>query len=96
MQVGDFVVFLHIPQYGRWSIAQVTGGYRYEISKQPNVYGQLDYGHIRDVELVTEFAEIDPVAADASEGLRRSMRLRSRMWSLDAHSDEIDRLVAAP
>jgi len=49
MQVGDLVVFLHLPRYGTWSIARVTGGYRYEISDMPNaVDGTPDYGHMRD------------------------------------------------
>src|SRR3954453_23774824 len=30
MQVGDIVVFLHLPRYGVWSIARVTGSYRFE------------------------------------------------------------------
>ena len=46
MQVGDIVVFLHLPRHGVWSIARVTGGYRYEITTQGNsVDGTPDYGH---------------------------------------------------
>ena len=53
MQAGDIVVFLHLPRHGAWSVARVTGGYRYEISTQGNaVDGTPDYGHIRDVELL--------------------------------------------
>jgi hypothetical protein len=36
MQVGDIVVFLHLPRDGVWSIARVTGGYNYAISTQGN------------------------------------------------------------
>lgn len=96
MQVGDIVVFLHLPEYGRWSIARITGGYRYQISSEPNaVDGTPDYGHIRDVELVTGPSGIDPANVEASGELRRSMRPMLRMWSLDAHGEEVERLLAS-
>lgn len=94
MHVGDIVVFLHVPRYGVWSIARVTGGYRYEISAQGNaVDGTPDYGHIRDVELLTDERGIEPVREGISEGLLRSMRPQSRMWSIDPHGEEINNLV---
>ncbi len=94
MQVGDIVVFLHLPRHGVWSIARVTGGYRYEISTQGNaVDGTPDYGHIRDVQLLTDERGIDPVHEYVSDALRRAMRSRIRMWSLDAQGDEIERLI---
>ncbi len=97
IQVGDIVVFVHLPAYGKWSIARVTGGYRYEISKQGNAWdGRPDYGHIRDVELLTDGRSIDPVRDGASDELRRSMRPMVRVWSLDAHGDEVERLHQAP
>lgn len=94
MQVGDLVVFLNMPRPGLWSIARVTGGYRYEISDQPNaVNGDRDYGHIREVELLTDERGIDPRMEGASEGFRRSMRPISRMWRIDDHGEEIERLT---
>ncbi len=94
MHVGDIVVFLHLPRSGVWSMARVTGGYRYEISTQGNaVDGTPDYGHIRDVERLTDERGVDPVREGASDSQRRSMHPISRMWSLDAHGDEIERLI---
>lgn len=94
MQVGDIVVFLHLPRHGVWSIARVTGGYRYQISTQGNaVDGTPDYGHIRDVQLLTDERGVDPVRKGVSNSLRRSMRPISRMWSLDPHGEEIERLI---
>jgi hypothetical protein len=94
MRTGDIVVFLHLPEYGMWSIARVTGGYRFEISDEPNaVDGTRDYGHIRPIELLSADRPIDARRADISDGLRRSMRPQSRMWSLDPHAAEIDHLV---
>lgn len=87
-------MFLHLPRYGVRSIARVTGGYRFEISTHGNaVDGTPDYGHIRDVELLTDERGVDPVREDVSDALRRSLRPRNRMWSLNAHGEEIDRLL---
>ncbi len=95
MQVGDIVVFLHLPEYGRWPIARVTGGYRFEISHEQNaVDGTPDYGHIRPVELLTGDRPIDAQSDDVSEDLRRAMRPRIRMWSLGAHAHAIELLTA--
>lgn len=94
MQVGNIVVLLHLPLYGVWSIARVIGGYRYEISTQGNdVDGTPDYGHIRDVELLTDERGVNPIQQGVSDSLRRAMRNRIRMWSIDVHGDEIDRLL---
>lgn len=94
MQTGDVVVLLHMPDYGTWSIARVTGDYRFEISAEPNdVDGTPDYGHIRPVELLTGDRPIRPKAGGVSDGLRRSMRPIMRMWSLDPHAEEIERLT---
>ena len=94
MQTGDIAVLLHLPEYGSWSIARVTGGYRFEISNEPNnVDGTPDYGHIRPVELLTGEHPIDAGTDEVSDALRWAMRNRIRMWSLDEHGEEIDRLV---
>jgi len=94
MQVGDLVVFLHIPRYGTWSIARVTGGYRYEISGMPNaVDGVPDYGHIQEVELLTGDLPIDHTCDPVSNGLRAAMRNRQRMWSIDPWGEEVERLA---
>jgi hypothetical protein len=94
MQVGDIVVFVHLPSHGTWSIARVIGGYRFEISAEPNnVDGTPDYGHIRPVELLTRDDPIDPKAPAVSQDLRLAMRSRIRMWSLDAHAEAIEQLI---
>jgi hypothetical protein len=94
MQVGDIVVFLNLPQHGLWSIARVTGGYSYEISTMGNaVNGTPDYGHIRDVELLTDERGVDPDREGISDPLCRSMHPMARMWNLDPHGPEIEELI---
>jgi len=95
VSTGDLIVLPHLPRHGAWSIARVTGGYRYAISEQRNatVHAQPDYGHIREVRLVTSPSGIDPVAEGVSEPLRAAMRPRIRMWNLDAFGEEIEGLA---
>ena len=95
MATGDLVVLPHLPRHGAWSIARVTGGYRYAISDQRNATDevQLDYGHIREVTPLKGPAGIDPVADEVSERLRAAMRNRLRMWNLDGFGEEIEGLA---
>jgi hypothetical protein len=95
VSVGDLIVLPHLPRYGAWSIARVTGGYRYQISGQRNAtdHAQLDYGHIREVSLLTGPLGIDPEAEGVQAHLRAAMRPRIRMWNLDGFGDEIEALL---
>lgn len=83
----------NVPARGRWSFARITGPYRYEIDD-----GHGDYGHIRAVEPMRAtdgtLAWIAPNHELVPAGLRRSMTCRSRMWSLDAYADAIDKILA--
>lgn len=92
MQTGDIVVLLHLPEYGTWSIARVTGDYRFEISDEANdVDGTPDYGHVRPIKLVA--ASTNPRQSAISDELRKAMRRRTRMWSLDGHVTELKGLI---
>ena len=95
VSTGDLIVLANLPRYGTWSIARVTGGYRYAISDQRNAidHAQRDYGHIREVRLLTGPMGIDPGAEGVPARLRAAMRSRIRMWNLDAYGEEIEGLV---
>jgi hypothetical protein len=94
MLIGDVVVLPHMPRSGVWSIVRVTGGYHFAVSDEPNAWdGRHDYGHIRNVELLTDGRGIDPEAESVPDALRAAMRNRQRMWSLDAHEDEVASLL---
>ena len=94
MHTGDIVILPHLPRHGLWSIARVTGGYRHEVSSEPNAWdGRPDYGHIREVELLTDERGIDPFAESVPDTLRRAMGNRQRMWSLDPHGEAVNRLL---
>ena len=95
VSTGDLIVLPHLPRYGTWSIARVTGGYRYAISDQRNAtdHAQLDYGHIREVRVLTGPLGIEPWDEGVSAHLRAAMRPRIRMWNLDAFGEAIEGLV---
>ena len=49
MQVGDKVLLHNTPEKGYWVMVEVTGNYKYAISKNYD-----DYGHIRHVKLLSK------------------------------------------
>ncbi len=72
----------------------VIGGYRYEVSGEPSAWdGRPDYGHIRAVELLTDERGVDPARDDVPDALRKAMRNRQRMWSLDPVAEHVERLL---
>lgn len=86
--VGDRILLPKVPGWGRWSLVEVTGPYRFE--RHP-VSG--DHGHILPVKtLVPEIASSNTAV---SAHLQRTMRNQGPMWNIDALSKHVDRLVAA-
>lgn len=98
LKPGDTVIIPNQPRQGCWLLARVVGPYRYE-QPQPDALAGTDYSHVVPVELVRTkdgrpaVVEADNVHVDAR--LRASMRSMSRMWSLDAQGDKIERLISA-
>lgn len=93
VQPGDIIVLPNLPEQGKWVLARVTGGYRYEISEHG------DYGHIVAVEPIRRRdGKIAVVEADneiVAAPLRASMRSLSRTWSIDSLGTSVDRIIAA-
>ncbi|MCP9490379.1 MAG: restriction endonuclease [Solirubrobacteraceae bacterium MAG38_C4-C5] len=87
MREGDIVVLPHLPRERRWSLARVTGGYRFEPLPSTE-----DHGHIREVELLYEGIDWDHPAADAR--LRGTMGNRQPQWNIDRLGDSIEHLLA--
>lgn len=89
----DIIIVPNLPSQGRWVLARVTGGYRYDISEHG------DYGHIVEVELVrTPDGKVAVVEADNGHvhaRLHATMRNLSRMWSIDHLGPHVEALLAA-
>lgn len=88
MNVGDIVLVPNMPDDGLFTLCRVTGAYNFDI---PSGFDG-DFGHIRPVEVLTPGGVANEhrlVIAD----LRRSLRCRSRLWSLAAYADCIEEIV---
>jgi len=85
---GDLIVLPKVPGWGRWTLVEVTGSYRFE--RHP-VYG--DYGHILPVR--TLIADIASSNRAVGAGLQRTMRNQGPMWNIDGLAEEVQRLLLA-
>lgn len=87
VEVGDIVLLPHLPRERRWSIARVTGDYRFEPLPETG-----DHGHLREVELLHEDVDWHHRGADAR--LRSTMRNAYPMWNIDRLGEAVDSLLA--
>lgn len=94
----DVVIIPNQPSQGRWLLARVVGPYRYEQPTKEDKVG-TDYAHVLPVGVIktkdgrNAVVEADNAYVDAR--LRASMRSMSRMWSLDALAEKIERIIGA-
>ena len=94
VQQGDVLVLPHLPRHGVWSLALVSGEYRWEPPTEINTHGFADYGHVLPVDLLTSAERpIDPYEQHVAAGLRQTMRNLSRMWNIDALGGEVESLL---
>jgi hypothetical protein len=95
---GDVLVLPNLPEAGWWILARVSGPYAFNISDESSGVGK-DYGHIVPVQAVRDgngnIAKVDPDNENVDARLRATMRNRSRMWSIDALGDEVEKLLSA-
>ncbi len=90
IQKGDYLLLPNLPQIGQWSIAKVTGGYRFEIAKDHN-----DYGHILEVELLNPKTPINPYSKYVSAELRKTAQCQGVLWNIDWYKKQMEELVSA-
>jgi Restriction endonuclease len=92
VRVGDLVLLPHLPRPGTWSLARVTGPYRWEGPSHGNAWQMPDYGHVLPVELISR-RPINPLEDGVSARLRQTMRVLSRMWNIDGLSADVEELA---
>ena len=90
IQKGDYIILPNLPKIGQWSVAKVTGGYRYQI--EPNLG---DFGHILEVEMLNPENPINPNNQHVSANLRKTMNTRSRLWNIDWYKTDVEKLITA-
>jgi len=89
MRFGDVVVAPNLPEYGRLSIAQVTGSYEWAPAS-PLRFGER-FGHVLPVEwLVTD---IDRRGPDVSDSLRSVLGVQTRLYSISGYGGDVERLL---
>jgi len=87
-KVGDIIIVPNLPTHGHFSIAKVSGGYRFEIAEDHS-----DYGHIREVELLTGKHGIAKSSILVDSGLRKTLRNAGRTWNVDHLASAIEKLI---
>lgn len=89
IQERDIILVAHLPEYGRWSLVQVTGPYKFEIAKTG------DHGHLLPVKLLSGERGVGFHGRGVVAGLRQTMRTRSRLWNIDDLGPAVAAIVAA-
>jgi len=87
---GDYIVSPNLPSASQWCLSKVSGGYSYSIDPE-----RVDFGHIRQIELLTRNSYIDPRNKYVSASLRRTMHSLSRMWNIDRLGADVQSLLDA-
>ncbi len=90
IQKRDYIILPNLPEIGQWSIAKVSGGYRYEIDRKLE-----NFGHILEVELLNPDSPIDPHSEYVSADLRKTMTCQGRLWNIDEYEGDVERLILA-
>ena len=85
-RVGDIVLVPNLPERGMFSLAEVTGAYDFDISRQQ------DYGHVRTVRLLTPSGVVNSSHLVTS-AIRSTLRTVSRTWSINSLKNDIENLI---
>jgi hypothetical protein len=89
MKINDLVLVPNVPSDGCFTLCELVGPYFFQI--EPNLE---DFGHCRPVKVLTP-GGVSNEHPLVSAGLRRSLRCRSRLWSLDEHSLSVEEIISA-
>jgi hypothetical protein len=91
MNFGDVVLVPNIPEDARFTLCAIVGRYQFDLSSDPRGLG--DFRHALPVEIVTPREGVSNASKLVTAGLRRAMKARSRMWSLDMHAETIKSII---
>lgn len=90
IQPDDVILVPHLPMHRHWSVARVTGPYKFQIPQDPR-----DYGHILPVEVLSGDHPVSFQAGVVAAGLRETMRNRSRLWNVDHLGQHVVQIVSS-
>ncbi|MTI15911.1 hypothetical protein E1162_01510 [Rhodobacteraceae bacterium RKSG542] len=86
-QNGDIVLVPNMPEQGMFALVKVTGPYRFQIDHKDH-----DFGHIREVELLTKQGVANTNPYVDSE-LRSTLRNAGRAWEIRGRDAAIMRIL---
>ncbi len=89
-QEGDIVLIPNMPHRRMFSLARITGSYRYERIQLTETY--WDFGHIREVELLTPHGVANS-SRHVGSGLRHSLTNRGRTWQIRGRDEEFEHVL---
>jgi hypothetical protein len=91
MNLDDVVLVPNMPLDARFTLCRIAGSYQYDLSRDPRSGG--DFRHALRVQILTPREGVSNASKLVPGGLRRAMKARSRLWSLDIHSEAIESII---
>jgi hypothetical protein len=91
MSIGDVILVPNMPADARFVLCRIKGPYRFDLSSDSRAGG--DFRHALPVEIIAPREGVSNASKAVKSGLRRAMKARSRMWSLDAHAEEVESII---
>lgn len=86
-QIGDIILVPKVPERGMFALVEVTGPYSFEIDPD-----RSDYGHIREVKLLTPNGVANTSKIVGSD-IRRTLGNRGRVWRPNVDPADFDRVI---
>src|SRR5262249_24595508 len=69
----------------------IVGRYQFDLSSDPRAGG--DFRHALPIKILTPREGVSNASKLVTAGLQRTMKARSRMWSLDTHAEAIESII---
>jgi hypothetical protein len=91
MNLDDVVLVPNMPSEGRFTLCAIVGQYQFDLSSDPRAVG--DFRHALPVKVLTPWEGVSNASKLVTAGLQRTMKARSRMWSLDTHAEAIESII---
>jgi hypothetical protein len=91
MNLGDVILVPNMPADARFTLCVIAGRYQFDLSSDPHAAG--DFRHALPVKILTPQEGVSNASKLVTAGLRRAMKARSRMWSLDTHAEAIESII---
>jgi hypothetical protein len=91
MNLDDVVLVPNMPADARFTLCAIVGEYQFDLSSDPRAGG--DFRHMLPVKVLTPSGGVSNASKLVTAGLRRAMKARSRMWSLDTHAEAIESII---